>query len=100
MKMKVYDRVKIILEQIPATRDSDSLLIWEYAKQADLLTLNNKLLTFNSFNKIRFETIRRSRQKIQQYHEHLRPSKRIASSRKNIEESKGMFVYNEVENLS
>lgn len=70
--MKTYDKVKLILEEVPFTRNSDNELFWEYARRRDM-TLGDVLYK-QDFMTIRFETLRRCRQQIQRSHEHLRGS--------------------------
>lgn len=70
--MRTYDKVKLILEEVPFTRNSDNELFWEYARRKDM-TLGDVLYK-QDFMTIRFETLRRCRQQIQRSHEHLRGS--------------------------
>jgi len=79
--MRTYDKVKLILEEVPATRNSDNLLIWVYADRRGLLEKYDAYGQGSDFHidevtfmKIRFETLRRCRQQIQRSHEHLRGS--------------------------
>ena len=69
---RTYDKVKLILEEVPFTRNSDNELFWEYARRRDM-TLGDVLYK-QDFMTIRFETLRRCRQQIQRSHEHLRGS--------------------------
>ena len=70
--MKTYDKVKLILEEVPFTRNSDNELFWEYARRRGMTLMG--VLSKEQFMDIRFETLRRCRQQIQRSHEHLRGS--------------------------
>ncbi len=74
--MRTYDKVKLILEEVPFTRNSDNELFWEYATRKGLVGWheNDNALAKEDFMTIRFETLRRCRQQIQRSHEHLRGS--------------------------
>ena len=71
--MRTYDKVKLILEEVPLTRNSDNELFWQYASQKGLVGWDGTLAK-EDFMTIRFETLRRCRQQIQRSHEHLRGS--------------------------
>lgn len=70
--MRTYDKVKLILEEVPFTRNSDNELFWEYARRRGMTLMG--VLSKEQFMDIRFETLRRCRQQIQRSHEHLRGS--------------------------
>lgn len=70
--MKTYDKVKLILEEVPFTRNSDNELFWEYARRRGMTLMG--VLSKEQFMDIKFETLRRCRQQIQRSHEHLRGS--------------------------
>ena len=78
--MKTYDKVKLILEEVPFTRNSDNQLFWEYARRKGIVNgstfapLLEEFISKGDFMDIRFETLRRCRQQIQRSHEHLRGS--------------------------
>lgn len=72
--MRTYDKVKLILEEVPFTRNSDNELFWEYARRKGLVLYGGDVLYKQDFMTIRFETLRRCRQRIQRSHEHLRGS--------------------------
>ena len=77
--MRVSDRVQMLLEQNPKTRENDNLLIAYFLK--DEYGLSN---TFDIALKVRgnvYESIRRARQKIQETNPMLRPSEEIYKAR-------------------
>jgi hypothetical protein len=69
------DLVKHILETVPATRNSDTLLYYRVCDAIDSkslgLSFGYVLLSMNELKLPGFETVRRSRQKIQQAHPEL-----------------------------
>ena len=69
------DLVKHILETVPATRNSDTLLYYRVCDVIDSkslgLSFGYVLLSMNELKLPGFETVRRSRQKIQQTHPEL-----------------------------
>ena len=69
--MTIYDCIKLILEELPATRNSDNLLIWEYAIRKGFVLMDNTIAS-QDFMKIPFESCRRSRQSIMVSHPELR----------------------------
>lgn len=77
--MRVSDRVQMLLEQNPKTRENDNLLIAYFLK--DEYGLSN---TFDIALKVRgnvYESIRRARQKIQETNPMLRPSDEVYRAR-------------------
>lgn len=70
--MKTYDKVKLILEEVPFTRNSDNELFWEYARRRGMTLMG--VLSKEQFMDIKFETLRRCRQQIQRSHPELRGS--------------------------
>lgn len=70
--MRTYDKVKLILEEVPFTRNSDNELFWEYAQRKGFVYDN--AISWPCFALIRFETLRRCRQQIQRSHPELRGS--------------------------
>lgn len=104
--MKTYDRVKIILETIPETRNSDKLLIWEYYKaDGRIQEMQNQFgvyqeaLARNHFLSRKItstESITRARRKIQEIHPELAPTSSVVAKRRSKrEKTKGTFVYRE-----
>lgn len=94
--MKLYDKIKLLLHQDPKLRDSDKLLQWRvWAQQGHIM---NGSLSFESFMNQRLissETIRRTRQKVQENFPDLRSSVRIQKFKDEKRRSKGTFVYRE-----
>lgn len=91
--MLVKDRVIRILEEIPQTRENDNLLIAYYLK--DEYGIQN---TFDLALKTKanvYETIRRTRQKVQEENPMLRPNKDVQLARQKKENE----VRNEVRGL-
>ena len=72
--MTTYLKVKQILEQKPLTRNSDNELFWEYATQKGLTGWYGRTLEKAQFMDIKFESLRRARQAVQQSHPELRGS--------------------------
>lgn len=70
--MRIYDKVKLILEEVPLTRNSDNELFWEYARRRGMILMG--MISRDDFMDIRFETLRRCRQQIQRSHPELRGS--------------------------
>lgn len=97
--MKVYDTVKRLLIEQPKLRDSDKALAWEvWKKQGVIFTAPSgaQIMTFDSFKKAKStETIRRTRQKIQETIPTLRSSQPVQAYKKDIENQKGTHVFRE-----
>lgn len=92
--MKLYDKVKEILESNPETRDSDNKLIWEVWRYLDLT--NGDMIDKWDFMKApASESITRARRKIQELHPHLRATKVVQEARKEKQEEKGTFIFRE-----
>lgn len=77
--MKVADRVTNLLERIPQTRGNDNLLIAYFIKEEYGYQNTFDIALYIKGNI--YETIRRSRQKIQETNPMLRPSEEIYRSR-------------------
>lgn len=92
--MKIYDLSKSILEKYPSTRSDDKKLIWVVL--GELGYIHDGVITKEDFlNSPSFESIRRSRQKIQELHPELAPNIFVKSARKHIEEQKGTHIFRE-----
>ncbi len=93
--MKTYDRIKIILENRPETRNSDKRLIWYFWMEEGLAT--SFQMFYADFAKATSpESIRRARQKIQQLHPELGPTSELIKKRRGVKSAtKGTFVYRE-----
>ena len=78
---KTSDIVKNILEEKPATRDSDDLLYFEVCKELCPHVLDYKLgdvlLTFNDYDIPRYESVGRARRKIQSENPWLGSSEKV-----------------------
>ena len=77
--MLAKDKVAQILTDIPQTRDNDNLLIAYYMK--DVYGLTNTFDIALKTKKNVYETIRRTRQKVQEENPLLRPSVEIYQAR-------------------
>lgn len=92
--MKIYDRVKYILEKFPQTRDSDKVLlwwVWQDANFADAYTITKAAF----FSAPSAESITRARRKVQEEFPHLQATKQVQEARKQKEATKGTFAYRE-----
>lgn len=95
-KRTVYDKVKEILEESPKTRDSDKALIWEYWRKEGLTSSVDgvEMIMKGSFLKSKStESIRRSRQRIQESYPHLKPSEQVQRYREVKEDQNGNFIF-------
>lgn len=76
----------------PHTRDDDRLLIWSFWESESGHDLSS--ISYNQFKDLTStETIRRSRQKVQQLNPQLKPSPVVEHLRKEKEKEKGFFIY-------
>jgi len=92
--MKTYDLIYKLLSENPKLRDSDRLLMWRIWELTGAVV--DGIMTKEGFmNSEHFETIRRTRQKVQEDHESLRSSPLIQAFKDEKESSKGTFVYRE-----
>lgn len=92
--MKIYDLSKSILEKYPSTRSDDKKLIWVVL--GELGYIHDGVIAKEDFlNSPSFESVRRSRQKIQELHHELAPNEFVKSARKHIEEQKGTHIFRE-----
>jgi len=93
-KMTIYELVKDILTNYPATRDSDHKLVWSvWIKEGKVIGGKISLDDFLATTPI--ESITRARRKIQEEHPELQASPIIQEARKEKEQDKGTFVYRE-----
>lgn len=96
--MKTYDLIYKLLSDNPKLRDSDRLLMWKIWEMTG--SVKNGVMTQEGFmNAEHFETIRRTRQKVQEDHEELKSSPRIQAYKDEKQASKGTFVYREKVNM-
>lgn len=98
--IKLYDKIRKLLEENEEYRNSDRKLIWRIWDDEGRLTHSwegeKEVMTKYDFMKCTSpETVRRTRQKVQSDHPELQSSKKILEAKKNIEKTKGVFVYHE-----
>jgi hypothetical protein len=104
MRSKTYNEIKTLLEESPELRDSDALLQWEFWKRQGAIktsTIGNEFLTKTDYvGKAKSsETIRRTRQKIQEKFTHLRSSNKVQELKDDKRGDKGMFVFHDYINI-
>ena len=96
---KTYDIVKELLTDIPETRDSDKVLVWEYWKEKNMIAQGREtegITKENFFKSVALETITRCRRKIQEKYPELGETKEgIRKARRKKEKTKGTFIYQE-----
>ena len=93
--MKLYDLVKILLEKYPECRNSDRYLMWKIWDMQGIVR-DNRLSKFEFiYTAIHPESIRRTRQKIQEKYSELKADEKIQEERKKIQEQKGTHIYRE-----
>lgn len=96
MKKKTYDLIKELLTDYPELRDSDRKLQWEVWDHEGF-TDSGVLITKSSYMKATDpETIRRTRQKLQQLHPELGSNEKVRKFRKSIADQKGTHIFREV----
>lgn len=110
--MTTYEQVYTILEECPHTRSSDKELYWEYWRRQGVIEIDYPRKEYISKAKFieisgHTESLRRSRQKIQQLHKEqvaegklkiqdsLLPAAEVAKYRAELEKEKGTHVYRE-----
>jgi hypothetical protein len=92
--MKVFDRVKKILETYPEARNSDNLCEWIYLEQIGIV--ENSIITRSAFMEAPpLESIRRARQLVQEKHPELQANDAVKSFRKQREEKFPRWVFDE-----
>ena len=97
--MKCYDLVRELLTKYPALRDSDRKLIWSvWIKQGKVI--GGKIALDDFMNATSTESIRRSRQKIQEEHPELCSSPFVQAAKNAKEEEKGTFIYRDSVDIS
>lgn len=96
--MKIYDKVKLLLQLFPDLRDSDRKLIWTVWEDEMGFTPGALgSMNYHCFMEATSpESIRRCRQKIQENHPELRSSKEIQGAKNSIARQKGTHIYREV----
>lgn len=94
--MKLYDTIKHLLQINPELRDSDKKLQWNIWAQQGYV--KGDVMTYEAFMKntlINPETIRRTRQKVQEKHPELQASKSVQLERNKKRKTKGTWIYRE-----
>lgn len=86
--MKVYDKVKQILEKYPECRNNDKELIWTFLAE-DRFTISRYFF----MQAPSFESITRVRRNIQKTHPELQAIKKIKEARKAKQKSFPRFLY-------
>ena len=91
---KLYDRIKYLLELSPLFRNSDEELQWKI--WIDTGSVVNGVMTKSGFLKaVNPESIRRTRQKVQEAHPELKADPGVLALREEKEKSGGNFAYQE-----
>lgn len=91
--MNLYLKIKEILSEDRKYRNDDKELIWRIWE--DEGTVTNNMLTKSQFiSGSCVETIRRTRQKVQENHKELEADVKVQEDRKVIEKTGGNFVFN------
>lgn len=94
--MLLFDKIKYLLIQDPSLRDSDKLLQWRiWAQQGYVMNGSISFECFMNNHLINTETVRRTRQKVQENFPDLRSSERIQKFKDTKRKTKGTFVYRE-----
>lgn len=95
MKQKLYDVVKKLLEDYPAMRDNDRMLMWSVWEKQGLTyrsTIDSDRFIYEAITP---ESITRCRRKIQEQHPSLAASEKVKELRKSREEEKGTHIFRE-----
>ena len=92
--MRLYDVIYKLLTEHTELRDSDKKLQWRIMELTG--AIRNGALTYESWmNAENTETIRRTRQKVQEDHEELKSSPQVQAYKDAKEGAQGKFVYRE-----
>ena len=95
---RLYDvskETEALLEAHPDTRDSDDVLYFRFIRSIKPdLTIHDVFMNRENFGLPPYESVRRTRQKIQEKRPELRGSKRVQQLRKEREEEYLEFVIN------
>lgn len=91
---KLYDTIRSLLETNADLRDSDRELIWALW---ELEGFAGKYISKHDFifSALNTETVRRTRQKVQENHPELSSSESALRAKNEKQETKGTFVYRE-----
>lgn len=92
--VKLFDRIKYLLELSPLFRNSDEELQWKI--WVDTGSVVNGVMTKSGFLRaINPESIRRTRQKVQEAHPELKADPSVLALREEKEKTGGNFAYQE-----
>ena len=93
--MKVYDKVKYLLETFPECKDSDKKLLWRYwSCQINKTSQLLDSIDYHDFNRlVSAESITRARRAVQEHHEELRASKKIEEARSSKANNPHQWLY-------
>jgi hypothetical protein len=95
--MKLYDLILKLMKNDAKYRDSDKELQWQVWKLEG--NVSGNVMTYENFiHSISPETIRRTRQKIQETHPELRSSYLIQGYKDNIQDQKSTHIYRVIVN--
>jgi hypothetical protein len=93
--MRTYNLIRHILRDFPDTRNSDKELQWKIWEKQGAVR-DGVLTKQNWIYKAKLaETVRRTRQKIQERHPELKPVKEIEALREEKEASRGTWIFND-----
>ena len=94
--ISITRRVKLILEEYPETRNDDNLLWWKTIEMiadevgedfVDMKPFKYMLLNFNRLNFPTFETVSRTRRKVQEKYPELKGTKKVQNQRAKSEQA-------------
>ena len=92
--MKLYLKILHLLQEYEELRNSDKMLIWKVWVDGGFVKYEN--ITYPAFMEApSVETIRRTRQKVQEEHPELQANEKIVRARRMKQSSKGTFIYRE-----
>jgi hypothetical protein len=90
--MRSYNLIKKLLQENPELRNDDKLLQWKVWEIEG--SVKNDCMYYSDFkNASNPETLRRTRQKIQELFPELGPTETIKNLRRKRQEQKGTFIY-------
>lgn len=90
--MKTYILIKKLLTQYPELRSDDKALQWKMFEIQGKLV--NGFLSYQGFKQAKStETVRRTRQKLQEKHPELQANSQIQEIRKTIQNTKGTWIF-------
>ena len=92
--VKLYDKIKTLLQMFPEFRDSDSKLIWDILERKQL-TRDGFISKQNFLAAPNFKSISRARRMVQADFPELKASKSVQRLRDKKQDTKGTFSYRE-----